>query len=304
MKKPLIRFLSTLLAAGLLSGCPANHQSNSSPESHSQPLEFLPALKGDYFKLDSAIIGRPYHIYTRLPEGYNPNEDTTYPVIYLLDGDSLFPILATNHLFMHYDDYAPEAIIVGIAYGSFKPEINHRSFDFSLPGDSDTLKYGGAPQFLNFLEQELLPAVESRYAVDPQQRVLFGQSRGGYFVLYTAFSKPDLFKGLIASNATFLPQQEFFYREPVQATREDLTLVVTSGSKDMPNLRKDALSWHKHWKEQETTPWRIAFTTIPGGTHAANSTDSYRFGIHEIFAEEIEISRMKAENNLQVVEDH
>ncbi|AWF82306.1 esterase [Microbulbifer sp. A4B17] len=304
MKKPFARFLSSLLAAGLLSGCSASPQSNNTTDQQPQPLEFLPALKGDYFKLDSAIVGRPYHIYTRLPEDYDPDGNIAYPVIYLLDGDSLFPVLATNHLFMHFDDYVPEAIIVGIAYGSFSPEINRRSFDFSLPDNSDTPKYGGAVQFLNFLEQELLPAVESRYAVNPQQRVLFGQSRGGYFVLYTAFSKPDLFKGLIASNATFLPQQEFFYRKPAQSTREDLTLVVTSGSEDMPNLRNDALSWHKHWKEQKSAPWSIAFKTIPGGTHAANSTDSYRFGIHEIFQEEINLSRKEAAERAQVVEDH
>ncbi|MCO1336346.1 alpha/beta hydrolase-fold protein [Microbulbifer sp. OS29] len=304
MKNPLIRFLSTLLATGLLSGCPDSPVSTKFSGHQSHPLEFLPALKGDYFRLDSVIIERPYHIYTRLPEDYDPNGKQLYPVIYLLDGDSLFPILATNHLFMHYDDYAPEAIIVGIAYGSFKPDTNRRSYDFSLPDSNGNPERGGAAQFLSFLEQELLPVIESRYPADPQQRILFGQSRGGHFVLYSAFTKPDLFKGLIASNPTFLPQRKFFKGTPAPATRSDLILAVTSGSKDIPSLRKDALTWHDHWISQKNNPWRIAFKTISAGTHAANSTDSYRFGINEIFKQEISLSRREAEQNAVSADDH
>ena len=59
---------------------------------------------------------------------------THYPVVYLLDGDSLFPMLAANHLFLTYDEQLPEAIVVGIAYGSFDPSINRRDIDFTLPG--------------------------------------------------------------------------------------------------------------------------------------------------------------------------
>ena len=81
------------------------------------PLDYLPALKGDYFPLRSAEAGHPYHIYVRLPEGYDADPSRHYPVVYLLDGDSLFPIVAASHLFLTIDDKIPEAVIVGIAYG-------------------------------------------------------------------------------------------------------------------------------------------------------------------------------------------
>lgn len=88
----------------------------------------MPALKGDYFPLTSPETGTRYHIYIRYPEGYAEHPDERYPTVYLLDGDSAFPLLAPEHLFIHYDDQVPEAIIVGIAYGSFD---NKRHFDFS-----------------------------------------------------------------------------------------------------------------------------------------------------------------------------
>ena len=33
------------------------------------PLDHLPALRGDYFRIESSATGRPYHIYVRYPEG-------------------------------------------------------------------------------------------------------------------------------------------------------------------------------------------------------------------------------------------
>jgi len=205
------------------------------------PLDYLPALSGDYFKYDSSIIGRPFHIYVRLPESYEEKASSLYPVVYILDGDSLFPILAPNHLFLGYDEKLPEAIIVGIAYGSFDPKTNKRGYDFSAPAKDAKSNQGGAPEFLSFLKAELLPEIESRYRADPEKRVLFGQSRGGYMVLYSAFIDPDLFWGRIASNATFYPGRERFFSPAAAFKKSDLGLVVTSGSHDYPKLRKDAL---------------------------------------------------------------
>jgi putative esterase len=80
------------------------------------PLNYLPALSSDYFEQLSKETGRRYRIYIRLPESYSKAlPETRYPVVYLLDGDSLFPILATEHLFLNIDEKLPEAIIVGIA---------------------------------------------------------------------------------------------------------------------------------------------------------------------------------------------
>ncbi len=262
-----------------LSGC--SKPADNSIVSQS-PLEFLPGIAGDYFKLDSEIIGRPFHIFVRLPEGYEESEDS-YPVVYVLDGDSLFPVLAPNHLFLNLDKQLPEAIIVGIAYGSFNPEINRRGFDFSEPAKDAKPGQGGAPDFLRFLETELIPATERRYRALPERRVLFGQNRGGHMVLYSAFTKPDLFWGAIASNLSLDPGRSRYFSAPAPANRKDLGLVVTSGTDDHPNLQQAALAWHNAWRERDDAVWDIHFATIEGGTHSAFSATSYRIGILWLF---------------------
>lgn len=141
----------------------------ASPAAALTPLDYLPALAGDYFPIDSLETRHRYHIYIRYPEGYAEEPGARYPVLYVLDGDSLFPHLASNQLFIHYDDKIPDAIVVGIAYGSFDPPQNRRRHDFTV----------GAEAFGLFFERELLPLVEDRVRSDPARRILLGQSRGG-----------------------------------------------------------------------------------------------------------------------------
>ncbi len=245
------------------------------------PLDHLPALKGDYFRIDSRETGRPYHIYVRYPVDYEKERGQRYPVVYLTDGDSLFPILAAGHLFLHHDEKLPEALVVGIAYGSFDPSVNRRDLDFTPPGGEPGT--GGAADFQRFLKTELLPEVERRYRADPGRRILFGQSRGGGFVLYSAVTDADLFWGRIASNPALMPGRDLFFGTPAPAARSDLRLVVASGSRDRPHYRQPALEWFSHWQGRRDTPWRLNTLTIEGGTHAADSGRVYRAGMLWLF---------------------
>jgi predicted alpha/beta superfamily hydrolase len=237
------------------------------------PLDYLPALKGDYFPLASPEIGTTYHIFIRYPEGYSLETSRRYPVVYLLDGDSTFPLLAPQHLFIHYDDKLPEAIIVGIAYGSFDPAINQRHFDFSPP--SGKANEGGAPAFERFLRDRLIPAVERRTRADSSRRILFGQSRGGGFVLYSAFTDPDLFWARIASSPTLRPGHEIYFGDPAAAHRTDLQFVVVDGTNDDPELRADTLAWEREWASRKG-PWTLKIVTLEGGTHSADIANVYR----------------------------
>jgi predicted alpha/beta superfamily hydrolase len=266
-----------------LSSCDESGRPERSSSLDANPLSHLPALRGDYFPFDSRAVGRPFHIYVRLPENYQADESVRYPVVYVLDGDSLFPILAASHLFLTVDEELPEAIVVGIAYGSFDPSINRRGFDFTAPGENADPDRGGAPAFHDFLKSELLPRIEHDYRADPSRRVLFGQSAGGSMVLYSALTDPDLFWGRIASNPAFDPGRELFFSPAARANARDLGLVVTSGSRDRQALRAAALEWFSAWEAAEDKPWSLRTLTIEGGTHAADSSNSYRAGMLWLF---------------------
>ena len=256
---------AALLALLLFTGPPAPAQA--------APLDHLPALIGDYFALDSQAAGHRYHIYIRYPESYAADQARRYPTVYLLDGDSLFPYLAPHHLFLTYDDQLPEAIIVGIAYGSFAPPANRRDVDFGQ----------GAEAFQRFLKTELIPAVEQRVRTDPARRILVGQSRSGGFVLYSAYTDPDLFWGRIASNPSFPASRALLLSgKPPNASSQDLRLAVVSGTRDRPPIRAGVMEWFDAHARQPG-PWMFRRIEIEDGTHAADMPTAYRRAMNWMF---------------------
>lgn len=276
-----MRVAAVLILLALALGAPACAPAVGVDRPNDVPVAPPAALRGDRFHLVSTEVGRGYDIYVRYPEGYDPASRRVYPTVYLTDGDSLFPILAANHLFLHYDDGLPEALVVGIAYGGFAPGVNMRQVDFATPGEGVT--EAGASAFQRFLKAELIPLIESRYRSDPDRRVLFGQSRGGAFVLYSAVTDPDLFWGRIASNPSITPGRESLFGSPAPASRDDLGVVVVSGSRDRSDLRQEAAEWLSTWSERRDAPWAVLGVTLEGGTHAADSPAAYREGMNWLF---------------------
>lgn len=251
------------------------------------PIAFLPSLAGDYFPLDSRVLGRRMHIFVRLPEKYAEEPGRKYPVVYLLDGDSLFPMLAPQHLFLHYDEGLPDAIVVGIAYGSFAPGANMRHVDFRPVLEDGSP--GGSATFLRFLETELLPRVERQWRANGEQRILFGQSRGGSFAIYAAYERPHVFHGFVASNPGREADTRLLYgmnRTQPQG-RTQGWLIVTSGSRDYDYLRGTALQWGREVAGKPDLPWRAEFIDLAGGTHSASVSEAYRAAMLKIFAEQV-----------------
>jgi uncharacterized protein len=274
---PVRRVLAMAALAFAVAAC----QSAAAPEA---PAPALAALQGGYFRLDSAVLGRPLHIHVSLPENY-AREPRLYPTVYLTDGDSLFPLLAPTHLFLTYDEPVPPAILVGVAYGSFDPQAgNLRHVDFSAPGPE--APDGAAAAYQRFLADELIPEIERRYRADPERRILLGQSLGGGFVIYSALTQPDLFWGRIASNPAFRPAPGPFLAQAAPASRNDLALFVASGERDRPALRAGALRWFEHWNAQAARPWALETVTIDNGVHAASIGEVYRQGMIWLFRNE------------------
>ncbi|WP_310466975.1 alpha/beta hydrolase-fold protein [Sphingomonas sp.] len=239
----------------------------------SNPLVHLPAIAGDYFPLASAATGLTYHIFIRYPQGYADDRGHRYPIVYLLDGDSAFPLLASQHLFLTIDDKLPEAIVVGIAYGGFDPKINKRDVDFGERSEA----------FHRFLEAELFPRVEAASRGDPLRRVLVGQSYGGSFVLWSALNRPDAFWGRIASNPSFRLHSEKLWEPPTPPRRSGLRLYVVSGTANAAEPRQQAIRWVDEQGRRLSTGMITERIDLKDGTHAADLPAAYRSALRKLF---------------------
>jgi predicted alpha/beta superfamily hydrolase len=144
---------------------------------------------GKQFTIDSKILNEQRKIRIYLPPKYGQNNQN-YPVLYLLDGDVHFFHGSSTSQFLSQNGIIPELIVVGI--------LNiDRNRDFSPTHVTEVPTSGGAENFLNFLDKELIPFINQSYRTTPF-RVLMGHSFGGAFATYSFLTKPDLFDGYIA----------------------------------------------------------------------------------------------------------
>jgi len=174
------------------------------------------------YLISSKFVSDDFKIDVSLPKGYSDSNEN-YPVLYVLDGNRNFGIVAGTAEILHTGMDAPKMIIVGIGYKTDEEHAKFRSRDY-LPTISKNLEYsGGASNFLSFLENELIPNVESSYRAD-SSRILAGISYSGLFTMYALFNKPSLFNNyLIGSPSMYYDNEVIFeYEEEYASKNNDL----------------------------------------------------------------------------------
>jgi len=247
-------------------------------------MQYLQGLRDTrYERVEADELDRSFHVYTMLPESYDADSERVYPTIYVLDGGALFPLLAGYYRYLRLSDEVREAIIVGISYGSIDFEHgNYRSTDFTAPSDEREW-WGGAAAFQRFLENDLIPAIEGQYRSDAGRRIIFGQSLGGQFVLFSAQTKPGMFWGHIASNPAMHRNLDYFLSERPAASSDSL-LFVSSATRDEDVYRMPYLAWAKHWRATESKPWKLIAMDLEGHTHFSAAPAAFRQGLSWLYA--------------------
>jgi hypothetical protein len=146
---------------------------------------------------------------------YSPKTSSSkkmnYPVIYLLDAESLFIPAAGAINFLNYSSslpQMPEAYIVGI--------VNTKR-DRDMPVPQEIEKSNGAQNFYLFLSQEVVPYINKNLSTNGLN-ILAGHSQGGLFATYSAVQNSKLFPFIIAMDApmTVTKSVEQFYSKKLQ----------------------------------------------------------------------------------------
>ncbi|GGX80736.1 alpha/beta hydrolase [Massilia dura] len=164
-----------------------------------QPVMLPQARQRD---MASAITGQRYRIFVSVPE--TPAPAAGHPVLYALDGNASFPVLAlmarTAARRAGVTGLAAP-VIVGIGYATAQDhDSKSRTRDYTPPAAGAPAAEGGADRFLDFIEQELKPLVRTLAPVDPRRQALYGHSFGGLCTLYTLFTRPAMFQTYVAAS--------------------------------------------------------------------------------------------------------
>ena len=145
----------------------------------------------------SKTLNEHRDFWVQLPENYNPkSDDLKYPVVYLLDGFSLQDELSMVYR-NYWGHYLPNMILVGIS------NSNNRTRDLTTSqikmrrGTSMDQDTGGAENFTQFIEKELMPHIDTKY-LTTSYRTLIGHSYAGLFTINILVNHAHLFKNYIA----------------------------------------------------------------------------------------------------------
>jgi len=153
---------------------------------------------GTQYSLKSAVLEEDRPIIISLPVGYKNNENN-YPVLYLLDGLGNIKHQVGTVALLTESGIIPPLIIVAIESldrsRDLTPSMAGKDV-YGGTGEAGIPQSGGAVKFLQFLEQELLPYVESNFRTHPY-RILEGHSFGGLFSTYALMEAPAMFNAFI-----------------------------------------------------------------------------------------------------------
>ncbi|MGN6566977.1 MAG: alpha/beta hydrolase [Flavipsychrobacter sp.] len=136
-------------------------------------------------KMYAPSVGDTFFVSVSVPTNYDRQK--RYPVVYVLDANLYFDILATTLNKYSPVGLAPEVILVGIGYKDFQTMDSLRDRDYTYPAAMPQYEMsvsGGANKFLSFISGQLMPEVDKMYPTDTAHRVLMGHSLGGYFTAY------------------------------------------------------------------------------------------------------------------------
>jgi predicted alpha/beta superfamily hydrolase len=166
------------------------------------------AIAQQNYKADSLVRGEMYssrllenrRFLVHLPINYFKDSNKTYPVMYVLDGTSQDQQTTDKVSVLANAGLIPECIVVGIPNTSGNRNRDQTPPFMRTDVDDSTSSFGKADVFLDFIELELIPHIDSLYR-SSGYKTISGHSRGALFVFYTLLQKPELFNARFCYSA-------------------------------------------------------------------------------------------------------
>ena len=214
-----------------------------------------------------------------LPEGYNPDDATKYPVIYLLDGsadeDFIHIVGLVQFNSFEWINQVPKSIVVGIASVD-----RRRDFTFPTTIASDLKSYpttGHSDKFIAFIEKELQPFIETKYKTTSSKTII-GQSLGGLLAAEILLKEPALFtKYIIVSpslwwdNGSLLHQDSTILSDGFKQQTDIYIGVGKEGATptQIPRImEEDARLLTEKIKASKSSHIKVYFDYLPQENHA------------------------------------
>ena len=242
-----------------------------------------PLTIGEIRTLKSEILKEERILNIYLPQNFDKTK--SYPIIYLLDGSMNEDFIHVSGLVQFFNlMYAmPETIVVGIANVDRKRDFTFHTDLKDLQKDYPTT--GHSDKFINFLEKELKPYIESQIKIS--DTYLFGQSLGGLLATEILLKKPELFNNYFIISPSLWWDDESLLKEANQLLSKipdtKKFVYVSVGKGEHKVMVKDAEDLYDILKKSNKKNWRVEYKMMETDNHATILHRSLYEGLVKLF---------------------
>jgi len=242
-----------------------------------------PLTIGEIRTIKSKILNEERTLNIYLPQKFDKTK--SYPIIYLLDGSMNEDFIHVTGLVQFFNQMysMPETIVVGIANIDRKRDFTFHTDLKDLQKDYPTT--GHSDKFINFLDKELKPYIESHFKTT--DKYLFGQSLGGLLATEILLKNPEMFNNyFIISPSLWWDDESLLKQAPEFLSKiKDIKkfIYISVGKGEHPVMVKDAEDLFDVLKKSNKKNWTIEYKIMETDNHATILHRSLYEGLLKLF---------------------
>lgn len=228
-----------------------------------------------YETIQSSKLGEERQIKIQLPRGYNSDENKTYPIFIVLDGDYMFEAVAGNVDYYSYWEDMPESIVVGVN------QLDKR-FDDCMYSEQNSLPIETGAAFFEFIGMELMPYIEKTYRAG-KFRVAVGHGETANFINYYLLKPQPLFQAYISISPDLAPNMIDYLPEVLGKIQSKTFYYLANTTNDTRSIKRmtEALNTDITAIENESLVYN--FDSFDGPSHYSVPTHAIPSAIESIF---------------------
>lgn len=258
------------------------------PAAFAQPPDLQPApgstppdpFTRQRFTIRSSILGENRKVTVALPASFSRTGPARrYPTAVVFDGEYLLHrVLPAAADLIRYGQI-PELVFVAIEnIDGFRGRVR----DLTPPGlsVSGSSRQEGGDRFLDFIERELLPALDRQFRT-AAPRVMLGQSSGGILATWAAATRPA-FRLVVSLDAPMHLDEDWLARK----------LIARAGAKPPPLFYAAyaaRFEWPgPRWAELTAAAppsWKLHYQKLDRETHNSMAMLGAYLGLRQVFAD-------------------
>lgn len=242
-----------------------------------------PLTIGEIRTVNSKILKEERTLNIYLPQNFDKTK--SYPIIYLLDGSMNEDFIHVSGLVQFFNQmYAmPETIVVGITNIDRKRDFTFHTDLKDLQKDYPTTGY--SDQFINFLEKELKPYIETQFKTT--DTYIFGQSLGGLLATEILLKKPEMFDNYFIISPSLWWDDESLLKQANQLLSKipdtKKFIYISVGKSEHPVMVKDAEDFFDVLKKSNKKNWTVEYKMMETDNHTTILHRSLYEGLVKLF---------------------